>query len=75
MNPDLVKKFGFRVRKTKVDTQKIDGSKLDTFDIVIAFFSMKDKEKRSHFFEEIFLLANISMDIALDMTFFTLILR
>ena len=40
--------------------------------MVIALFSMEDKEKKSHFFEETFLLANISMNIALEMFFFTL---
>ena len=33
---------------------------------------MEDKEKRLCFFEEIFLLADINMDIALSILFFTL---
>ena len=33
---------------------------------------MEDKDGRSHFFKEIFLLADISMDITLNMPFFTL---
>lgn len=33
---------------------------------------MEDKDRRSHFFEEIFLLADISMDVTFGMSFFTL---
>ena len=40
--------------------------------MVIAFFSVEDKERRSCFFGEIFLLADISMDIVLRMPFFIL---
>lgn len=38
MSPAYVKKFCFRIRKTDVDAQKIDGSILETFEIVITFF-------------------------------------
>ena len=33
---------------------------------------MEDKEERSRFFEEMFLLADISIDTTLEMFFFTL---
>ena len=33
---------------------------------------MEDKQKISRFFEETFLLADISMDIALNMPYFTM---
>lgn len=33
---------------------------------------MEDEEERSHFFEKTFLLADISMDAALKIPFFTL---
>ena len=72
MNPDVGKKFGLQVCKTKISAQKIDGSKLDTFDIVITCFLVEDKEKSFRFFEKIFLFADISMDIILDMSFLTL---
>ena len=67
-----MKKLGLQIRKTKVNTQKIDGSQLDIFSIVIALFSIGNKEGRSHFFEEKFLLANISIDIVLGIPFFTM---
>lgn len=40
--------------------------------MVIASFSIEEKEERSCFFEKAFLLANISVNIALEMPFFTL---
>ena len=72
MYPDFTKKFGFRVHKIKVDAQKINSSKQNIFGIIIASFSVEDKEKKSRFFEETFLLADISIDIALRTSFFTL---
>ena len=33
---------------------------------------MEDNGEKSHFFEKMFLLANISIDIAMEMPFFTL---
>lgn len=72
INPDFIKKLGLRICKTKVGTQKIDSIKLDSFGIVIASFLMEDKQKISRFFEETFLLADISMDIALNMPYFTM---
>lgn len=44
MNLDFVKKLGLWILETKVDTQKIDGSKLNTFEMVIASFLVEDKE-------------------------------
>ena len=40
--------------------------------MVITSFSMEDKEKKSHFFKGTFLLTNISIDVALQISFFTL---
>lgn len=40
--------------------------------MIIAFFSIDNKSKRTWFFEEIFLLADINMDIALEIFFLLL---
>ena len=45
---------------------------LDTFDKVIAFFFVEDQEVKSYFFDETFLLADISIDVVLGMAFLTL---
>ena len=54
-------KLGFKVRKTDIGTQKIDGSTLKTFGIVLAEFQVEDKLGRARFFHETFLLADISV--------------
>ena len=43
MHPAYAAKLGLRVRETDVGAQKIDGSHLDTFGMVIAGFSVEDK--------------------------------
>lgn len=40
MNPIFAKKLGLQAWKTKARVQKIDGSTLNTFGIVIVFFSI-----------------------------------
>ena len=50
MNPDFARKLGFKVRKTNVGAQKIDGSALETFGMVIADFQMEDKANMPRFF-------------------------
>ena len=63
--------LGLKVRVTNVGAQKIDGSSLATYSMVIAAFQVVNKLGRSQFFQEHFLLANISMKIVLSMLFLT----
>ena len=44
------KQLGLRTRKTDVGAQKIDGSSLDTFGMVIAGFQVIDKFGKGRFF-------------------------
>ena len=46
MHPDYTMKLGLRARKIDVGVQKIDGFYLDSFGIVIADCSVKDKLER-----------------------------
>ena len=50
MNPDYARKLGLKIRKTNIGAQKIDGSVLETFGIVIADFQVEDKASRPRFF-------------------------
>ena len=50
MSPAYVKKLGLKAQKTKVGAQKIDGSPLKTFGIVIANFQVEDKGGKPRFF-------------------------
>lgn len=54
-------------------TQKIDGSKLEIFGMVIASFQVDDKNKKFCFIlQEIFLLAIIDMDVSFGISFLIL---
>ena len=72
MTPAYVLKLGLKVRQINVRAQKIDGSTLETFKIVLASFQVKDKLGRAQFFQEIFLLADISVEMVLRILFLTL---
>ena len=72
MTPTYTAKLGFKVRKTDIEAQKIDGSTIETFEMVLANFQVEDKLGRSQFFQETFLLADISTEVVLGMPFLTL---
>ena len=67
-----VKKLGLQVRKTDFGAQKIDGSTLETYGIVIAGFQVQDKFEKARFFQETFLVADTSVEIILGMPFLAL---
>ena len=63
--------LGLKVRVTNVGAKKIDGFLLAIPDMVIAAFQVVDKLGRSQFFQETFLLTDISMKVVLGMLFLT----
>ena len=69
MSPAYAKKLGFKTWKTNVGAQKIDGSALETFGIVIADFQVDDKGGRPRFFQETFLVADSKFEVLLGMPF------
>ena len=70
--PSFIKQLGLSIRPTNVRAQKIDGTTLDTHRIVVATFSVEDKANQVRFFEETFLVANISPEVVLGISFLTL---
>ena len=70
--PTFAKQLGLPIRLTDVRAQKIDGTMLDTHEMVVTAFSMEDKANRVRFFEETFLVANVSPEVVLGMPFLTL---
>ena len=72
MTPGYASKLGLKVRPTDVGAQKIDGSTLETFGMVLASFQVEDKLGRTRYFQETFLLADISVEVVLGMPFLTL---
>ena len=69
MNPDFAQKLGLKIRKTNIGVQKIDGSALETFGMVIANFQVEDKASRPRFFQETFLVTNTKFEVILGMSF------
>ena len=67
-----VSKLGLKVRLTNVRAQKINGSTLKIFEIVLASFYIKDKLAKPLFFQKTFLLADLSIEVVLEMPFLML---
>ena len=72
IHPTLTQKLRLPIRPTNVGEQKIDSTVLDIFEMLVIAFSVIDKANRVRFFEEIFLVANISLEVVLKMLFLTL---
>ena len=72
IHPSFAKQLGLPIRPTDVGAQKIDGTTLDTHGMVVAAFSVEDKANRVRFFEETFLVANVSPEVVFEMLFLTL---
>ena len=72
IHPTFAKQLGLPIRPTDIGAQEIDGTTLDTHKMVVAAFSVVDKANRVRFFEETFLVANVSPKVVLGMLFLTL---
>ena len=69
MSPAYTENLGFKTWKTNIGAQKIDGSALETFGMVIADFQVEDKGGRPRFFQETFLVADTKFEVVLGMLF------
>ena len=72
IHPAFAKELSLLIRPTDVGVQKIDGTTLDTYEIVVVVFLVKDKANWVRFFVETFLVANVSPEVILGMAFLTL---
>ncbi len=72
MSQAFAQQLGFKICKINVGAQKIDGTTLETYRMVVSTFSVSDKDDREMFFEESFLLADVRLDIILGMLFLTI---
>ena len=72
MTPGYAAKLGLKVRLTHLQAQKIDGSTLEMFGMVLASFQVEDTLRKAQFFVETFLLADFSVKVVLEMPFLTL---
>ena len=71
MTPAYAAHLVLKMRVTNIHAQKIDRSSPATYHIVIATFQVIDKLSYAQFFQETFLLANISIEVVLSMSFLT----
>ena len=69
MNLDFAWKLGFKIWKTNIGAQKIDGSALETFEMVIINFLVKDKANKPKFFQKTFLMADTKFEVILGILF------
>ena len=72
MHLAFAKRLGLVMQATNVGAQKIDGTTLESYEMVVAAFSVIDQTDRVKFFEKAFLVANVSPNMVLGMRFFTL---
>ena len=72
IHPTFAKQLGFSIRPTDVEIQKTDNTILNTHEMVVATFSVVDKANQVKFFEETFLVTNVSPEVVLGMPFVTL---
>ena len=72
VHPAFTKELDLPIRPTDMEGQKIDGTMLETYGMVVAAFSIEDKANQVKFFKEIFLVANVSPEVVFGMRFFTL---
>ena len=68
----FAKKLGLPIRPTDMGAQNIDGPTLETYGMIVAAFLVNDKANRVKFFEETFLVANISPEVVLGKPYLTL---
>ena len=72
IHPAFAERLGLVVQTTNVGAQKINGTTLETYGMVVAAFSVTDQANRVRFFKETFLVVNVSPDVVLRMPFLTL---
>ncbi len=72
MSQAFAQQLGLKICMTNIKAQKIDGTTLETYGIVVSTFSVLDKDGRERFFERSFLLANVKLDIMLGIPFLTM---
>ena len=64
--------MGLKVHFTNIRAQKINGSTLKTFEMVLANSQVENTFGKARFFQETFLIADISAEIVLGILFLTL---
>ena len=69
ISPAFAQKLSLYIQKTNIGAQKINGSALETFGIVITDLEVENKASKSKFFQEIFLVVDTKFEAILGMPF------
>lgn len=72
MIPIYVVKLDLTIQKTGIGVQKIENFSLEIYSMVLAKFLLQNSIKKVRLLKEIFLLANISMEMILELSFLSL---
>lgn len=72
MHPVFAKKLDLFIRPTDIKVLKINDITLDIYKIVVLAFLVTNKANQIRFFKKTFLFANDSLEIVLEIFFFTL---
>ena len=72
MSQAFIQQLSLKICKTNVRAQKINGTILETYEMVVSTFYVLDKDGRRRFFEENFLLADVKPDLVLKILFLTM---
>lgn len=64
-------KYGLKVQDINIRASKIDDSTLQISRIVLASFQLENKLRKAQFFRKPFLLADINIQVILEMSFLT----
>lgn len=71
MTSAYIIKLGLTIQKTSIGASKINGLLLETYGMVLNRFLIQDSLKKVWFFEETFLLTDTSMQVILEILFFS----
>ena len=71
MSQAFTSQLDLKIRMTNVGAQKIDGTTLEIYKIVVSTFFASDKDRKMRFFEKNFLLADVNPNIIFEMLIFT----
>ena len=72
MHPALAEKLGLVMQTTNVGTLKINSTAFETYGIMVVAFSVINQANRVKFFEETFLVTNVSLKVVFGMFFLIL---
>lgn len=72
MSQTFAFQLGIKAQKINVGAQNIIDTTLEIYGMIVSTFFISDKDSKMRFFEKNLLLANVKLDIVLEMLFITM---